>query len=126
MVLQVLLRVCAGAARGANAETHMQLDGEPWPQAIPAGDAEPLTVRIVFLQAPWASLPEAAHGQPVLFRLCLGGCALLQQHAWMVWKICRSICMLLLDCAAHVTGRCQMCTSAPGRCQSSFFRLCPW
>ena len=36
----------AGAAKGGSGETHMQLDGEPWPQAIPAGDAEPLTVRV--------------------------------------------------------------------------------
>ena len=28
------------------AMTHMQLDGEPWPQIIPAGDKTPLMVSI--------------------------------------------------------------------------------
>jgi hypothetical protein len=38
--------VSAGPTKGDTSVTHMQLDGEPWPQAIPAGDAEPLTVRL--------------------------------------------------------------------------------
>ena len=29
--------------------THMQLDGEPWPQIIPAGDKTPLMVNILKL-----------------------------------------------------------------------------
>ena len=36
-----------GVTKGDTSETHMQLDGEPWPQTIPAGDREPLKVRCV-------------------------------------------------------------------------------
>lgn len=35
---------CAGVTKGDTSITHMQLDGEPWPQIIPAGDREPLKV----------------------------------------------------------------------------------
>lgn len=36
----------AGPTHDAEALTHMQLDGEPWPQKIPTGkESQPLTVR---------------------------------------------------------------------------------
>ncbi|CAL8467982.1 g7520 [Coccomyxa elongata] len=44
---EVLLELRAGGVtKGDTSETHMQLDGEPWPQTIPAGDREPLKVHI--------------------------------------------------------------------------------
>lgn len=43
--------VSAGPTKDGESTTHMQLDGEPWPQAIPAGEkSQPLTV--------WTSLPR--------------------------------------------------------------------
>ena len=37
---------CAGMTKEDTSMTHMQLDGEPWPQIIPAGDRTPLMVSI--------------------------------------------------------------------------------
>ena len=34
-----------GAAKHDRGVAHMQLDGEPWAQAIPAGSSQPLVVR---------------------------------------------------------------------------------
>ena len=40
----------AGPSKGDTGLTHMQLDGEPWPQAIPAAKgAVPITVSAFFL-----------------------------------------------------------------------------
>ncbi|KAK9817059.1 hypothetical protein WJX72_008941 [[Myrmecia] bisecta] len=36
----------SGLPRGETGLTHMQLDGEPWPQEIPAGDAAPLEIHV--------------------------------------------------------------------------------
>ena len=41
-----------GATKGDEAMTHMQLDGEPWPQAIPAETGgSPVLVRLRSSQA---------------------------------------------------------------------------
>ena len=44
--LETWFLVGRGATKGDDVMTHMQLDGEPWPQAIPAGkEKEPVLVR---------------------------------------------------------------------------------
>lgn len=36
--------IAGGAAKGDRGLAHMQLDGEPWAQAIPSGSSQPLVV----------------------------------------------------------------------------------
>ena len=43
----VLPHIVAGSnVKGERGTAHMQLDGEPWAQDIPAGDAAPLVVSV--------------------------------------------------------------------------------
>ena len=45
--------IAAAPTKGEEALTHMQLDGEPWPQVIPHGkDAQPIKVCLPHWTAP--------------------------------------------------------------------------